>query len=382
LEQAVRLDPSFAAARAALGGTLVNINTNRRTGIDPDEIACAATLLSEAAATSPDSRVVLASSVFLLRTQWHWSAALAAAQRMMDLYPNDGETNNQLATMKLAMGQLEEALPLLERSVRLDPRSQWVHERYQRIGYALTLLGRPQEAVPWLQRALASSPDNTRKRTSIYLQLAAAHALAGHPVDARQALAEAVRLAPFATARAEFEWFGSDAAIAQTRRYQEVLRDLGLRDHADEDADFGVTPEAQPHRAILGCTPTTAPGAITVRTDLTLLLARSRPLVIDTLWGYIDRSLPGAIGLRFSGYGGALSDAAQQRLRRKLATLTKGDTSLPIVAVGWSSERFDSYNLALRLVGLRYTKVYWYRGGRETWEAKRLPEAEVDAQEW
>ena len=77
-----------------------------------------------------------------------------------------------------------------------------------------------------------------------------------------------------------------------------------------------------------------------------------------------------------------MSDAAQQRLRRKLATLTKGDTSLPIVAVGWSSERFDSYNLALRLVGLGYTKVYWYRGGRETWEAKRLPEAEVDAQEW
>jgi tetratricopeptide (TPR) repeat protein len=267
LEQAVQLAPSFAIAKASLGGTLVNINTERSTGVDPDELLQAAALLSEAAAISPDSRIVLQASVFLFRVQRHWSAALAAAQRMMDLYPNDGEANNQLGTMKLATGQLDEALPLLERSVRLDPRSQWVHERYWRIGYALTLLGRPQEAVPWLQQALASSPDHIGKRAWIYLELAVAQELAGQSVDARQALAEAVRLVPFVTARGHFEWFGSDAAIAQTRRFQDVLRNLGLRDHADEDADFGVAPEAQPHRAIFGYTPTTAPGVITIRTD-------------------------------------------------------------------------------------------------------------------
>lgn len=37
----------------------------------------------------------------------------------------------------------------------------------------------------------------------------------------------------------------------------------------------------------------------------------------------------------------------------------------PIVAVGCNSERFDGYNLALRLVALGYKNVYWYRGGRE-----------------
>ena len=101
---------------------------------------------------------VLHNSVYLLRTQRNWFAALAAAQRMMDLYPNDAEAYNQLATMKLTMGRLDEAIPLLEKSVRLNPRSQWLHERFQRIGYALTMLGRQQEAVPWLQRALVSSP--------------------------------------------------------------------------------------------------------------------------------------------------------------------------------------------------------------------------------
>ena len=54
--------------------------------------------------------------------------------------------------------------------------------------------------------------------------------------------------------------------------------------------------------------------------------------------------------------------------------LTKGAFFTPVVAVGWDSERFGGRNLALRLVALGYTQVYWYRGGREAWE--------VAAQDW
>jgi hypothetical protein len=258
-----------------------------------------------------------------------------------------------------------------------------VHERYGRIGYGLMLLGRPREAVPWLQQGLASSPDVALIRSWVYRLLAVAYSSDGHPDDARQALTEAVRMFPFETARSDIQWFGNEAAIAQTRRYQEMLRTIGLRDHADEEADFGVAPDRQLHRIIQAYTPTTAPGAITIRTgELASFLTRSRPVVIDTLWNYLDRSLPGAIGLPRSGIGVKFSDTAQDRLRRKMAELTRGDTSLPIVAVGWSSERFDGYNLALRLVALGYANVYWYRGGREAWEAAGLPETEVEVQEW
>ena len=213
--------------------------------------------------------------------------------------------------------------------------------------------------------------------------MAAAYALIGHSNEAKQALAEAGRLDHFATARSDVQWFGSEAAITQTRRYQEGLRIAGLRDHADEDADFAVTPDLQLRRVIQGYTPTTAPGAITIRTnDLASFLTQSKPIVIDTLWDALGRSLPGAIGLLGSGIGGTFSDATQARLRSKFADLTKGNTSLPIVVVGWSSERFDGYNLALRLVALGYTKVYWYRGGREAWEVAGLPETEFDMQDW
>ena len=41
---------------------------------------------------------------------------------------------------------------------------------------------------------------------------------------------------------------------------------------------------------------------------------------------------------------------------------------MPIVTMGFNAERFQGRNLALRLVALGYTNVYWYRGGREAWE--------------
>ena len=75
-------------------------------------------------------------------------------------------------------------------------------------------------------------------------------------------------------------------------------------------------------------------------------------------------------------------DAAQDRLRSKMQQLTTGELNKPVVAVGWNSERFDGRNLALRIVALGYTNVYWYRGGREAWEVAGLPETELVVQEW
>ena len=53
--------------------------------------------------------------------------------------------------------------------------------------------------------------------------------------------------------------------------------------------------------------------------------------------------------------------------------LTGGNLQVPIVAVGFNSERFDGRNLAIRLAALDYKNVYWYRGGREAWEVAGLP---------
>jgi rhodanese-related sulfurtransferase len=39
-------------------------------------------------------------------------------------------------------------------------------------------------------------------------------------------------------------------------------------------------------------------------------------------------------------------------------------------------------NLALRLVALGYTEVYWYRGGREAWQVAGLPDGDPVVHDW
>ena len=166
--------------------------------------------------------------------------------------------------------------------------------------------------------------------------------------------------------------------------FVDALRAAGVRDHIDADADFGVAPSDVLHQEFAGKTPTTAPGVATVSTrQLAGMLADTRPLVIDTMWNTWLRSIPGAVGIDFNGNTrGSFTDAVQQRLERKLRTLTSGDMAKPIVAVSGNAANFDGYNLALRIHHAGYTNVYWYRGGREAWEVAGLPEADLVAQDW
>ena len=160
------------------------------------------------------------------------------------------------------------------------------------------------------------------------------------------------------------------------------LRLAGIRDHADENADTGVVSDNVLHSDYEAPTPTSVPGAQIIRTaDLAALIEHSRPLVLDVSlpWG---TSIPGAVGLWGAGIGGSISDALQERVTGVLQQLTHGDRATPIVTVGWNSERYQGRNLALRLVALGYTQVYWYRGGREAWEVAELPEAELVLQDW
>jgi adenylate cyclase len=96
-------------------------------------------------------------------------------------------------------------------------------------------------------------------------------------------------------------------------------------------------------------------------------------------WG---RSIPGAIALSGAGIGGSTSDEYQGRLAQKMRQLTGDDRTVPIVTVGFNSERYQGRNLALRLVALGYTNVYWYREGREAWEVAGLPETDIVMQDW
>jgi len=205
--------------------------------------------------------------------------------------------------------------------------------------------------------------------------------------DAHCALTEANRLWPFATRQSlpptmTPRGLPHPAYLAQMRHMQEGLRLAGLRDHADEAADFGIAPDSLLHDDV-GNTPTTVPGATTIRTAaLVDLVTRQKPILIDVALDSWGQSIPGAIGLQGTGHGTKFSDNVQKRFNRKIRDLTDGDLSAPIVAFGVNAERFTGYNLALRLAALGYRQVYWYRGGFESWQVNGLPGADLVLHDW
>jgi adenylate cyclase len=383
-ERALEQDPSSAPALLGIAYYLIDRAATIGQWSTFGDLQRVESLLDRARAVAPHSREYLNTMAYWLRTRGRCHESMAFAEETIRRFPINPGAYNYLAQCKITTGQAAEALPLIEKAIRISPRDPYMFNRYRVMGSASVMLGRDSEAIAYYERTLAVSTDDDGNRHWTYRGLAVANARSGRMPEAKRALAEANRIWPYDTVRSHSPDKGTNAIFAaQVRSRQDGLRLAGERDHADEDADFGVPADDRLHSEAAGPTPTTAPGVRTIRTgDLVSLLADARPVIIDTLTYSRDRSLPRAVGLEYSGLGGSFADEAQDRLLRKMAELTGGKLNQPVVVVGWNSERFDGRNLALRLVAIGYTRVYWYRGGREAWEVAELPETELVVQEW
>ena len=161
-------------------------------------------------------------------------------------------------------------------------------------GHSL-LLGRDLDAIRYLERSQTIHPEDDGALHWQHRRLAAAYARNGKVEEARQYLVRADRRWPHDTVRSRApEVLLSPTYIEQFRRFQDALRLAGLRDHADEDADFGVPAFAALRGELAGFTPKDAPGVKTLNTaELVQFLAESQPIVIDTMTSSL-----GPIGFR------------------------------------------------------------------------------------
>jgi TolB-like protein len=338
-EQALTIEPGSLRAILGLFRTLFLYWSHRGHWKDGDAEERAIRLLAAAQSIAPQDEGVMVSTVRLLAEQGKWWEMMAAAQRVINCYPGSVFGYLYLARGKIFTGEAETAIPLLARTIELNPRDPNLWDRYWRTAFAFQLIGRYDESITWHQRALAVCPGASRLlRSYRYLDMASAWALRGHVEEARRMVAEAQRNWPFTTVRSRWRIYPMTKTFqAQIANYQEGLRLAGLRDHAEEDADFGVAPDAGLRGEPVGYTPKTAPGVTTIRTQaLEEFVAGRKPAVVDTMALSLGQSIPGAVGLRNAGLGGNLSDATQSRLGRKMLTLTGGDLNLAVVAVGWN----------------------------------------------
>ncbi len=384
-EQALTLDPNSVEATVWVAQSFLNDRLSRGYWPRIETRDRVETLMTRARAIDPNSESVHALSAWWQFAEGRCRDTITTVKQLNEMFPNNKNFYVILAECEEMTGHAGEAIDLLRKSRLLNPRDPVMYINYKHVGFDLMLLGRDQDAIDWTERSLAVDPDAPpTSRSYTYRVLAALYARNGQHAEAHRAAAAADQLWPFDTVRGHSTPPESGPVLAaQMSRYRDGLRQSGERDHADEDADFGVPEDAVLHATREGYTPASAPGAMTIRTaDLVKLIDQARPLVLSVLNYFSGRSVPGAIGLRYAGSGGDFGDSGQDRLRRKMRELTGGDLAKPMVAVGWNSERFDGRNLALRLVALGYTNVFWYRGGREAWEANGLPETELVPTDW
>lgn len=381
LEQALVLDPRSGAAMIALAYCLTHQNDTLGEWRQ-ENMPRALALLDAAEKLQPAAPDVVGLRGALLLWQGRYKEGQAFYEQALATDPNFDGVHHQIGAAKLHTGDPGGALPFYEEALRRNPRGPYVWCRYGLIGIALLRTRQPAEALVWLQRAINENSARDERAGLPYRDhLAAALALSGRVAEARREVAAIVRLDPFRTARSWNTQQWEESPLGEQLRYvSEGLRLAGLRDHADEDADAGVLSTAELSETLAGLTPTSVPGAETIRTDaLRHLLAVEGPLVLDV--NTLRRTVPGAVILRFDLSGGTLDDPVQERLGRKMQALTGGDTARPIVTLGWNAERWGGRNLALRLIALGYTRVHWYRGGKEAWKAHALPEADAEIED-
>ena len=124
-QRAIDLDPTYAAAYAALGGTYFDAVVSGWTEFRDEEVERAAALAQKALALDP---------------------ATTSAYRL-------------LAAAHLYRGHHDLALGQIDRALEINPSDA---ESYAYRGYILVYAGKSGEAVPWLEAALRFDRANTR----------------------------------------------------------------------------------------------------------------------------------------------------------------------------------------------------------------------------
>jgi TolB-like protein/Flp pilus assembly protein TadD len=189
-ERALALDRRSVDARGWLATALADSALYQMTASTAADIAQAEGLIGEALEALPRHPHAHFAKGQALRAQGRHEEAIPEFETVIAFNRNWASAMYALSQCKLFTGCIEEAIPLVERAIRLSPRDPSIALWYSGIGLVHLLQSRTDEAILWLEKALGANP----RFAAIPARLACAYALKGEAERAAAELAGARRL--------------------------------------------------------------------------------------------------------------------------------------------------------------------------------------------
>ena len=229
-ERALALDPASEKAQGYMAAQLAARVLDQMTASAASDLARAETLADRALAAFSSRPLAHYAKGQVLRAQQRFEDAIPEYETVLALNRNWVHAIAALGYCRFVTGAMEEAIPAQERAIRLSPRDPQIWLYYFWIGQAHLLQSRPDQAIPWFEKAHIANPDQPFP----HAYLAAAYGLKGESSRAAAELAQARNLASddrysnLARLRAVGPFGGSEIRALFEATYFAGLRRAGM----------------------------------------------------------------------------------------------------------------------------------------------------------
>jgi len=221
-EEAIALDPRYATAYGLLSNVLLAEVRHRWTRSPSETMRQALEMAQKALALDPTTLGAQLAMGQIHMLKRDYDEAIAWGERAVSTYPNAYNAHVFLAWFLMIGGRPEEAVPPLKQAIRRNPNPPGWY--FLMLGSTYRLIGRFDEAIVEIKKAVAYSPDDLLA----HVGLAAAYVEAGRLEEARAEAAEVMRIQPTFSIESYAKVLPNKNQ-AYSDRMTEALRKAGLK---------------------------------------------------------------------------------------------------------------------------------------------------------